>query len=399
MTVGALFRSVDGASVPPEAAGVRVRHLTDRSDDAGPGSLYFAVPGTKVDGHDFLPDVVKAGAAGAVVEHPVELPGAGKRPAAHPGSDGSPCARGGGCDVVRLPGRTARAGGYHRHHREDVGAEHARRHPGRGRRPGGEHRLAGREDRAGLRGDRIHRARRPATAGSARRHRGRRLSARGHGSHNPRAGPVPGPRGPLRPRRLHESRAPRAHGVPRLLPALRGGEEPLLRPSEAGGAGRAFRRRPGGASAGPHPGHYADPLRSQPLGCGSHRAAADGRGRHPLRARLPASPAPPPRRPVAPHLRRHEASRPGPGQRDERRPGRDRVGMPRGSAGSGCARAGAHRGRPPPHAARPPGPLLGARRHRGTPGKRLGGVRGGGVAGSPTHPRSGVLYGGCGGGG
>jgi UDP-N-acetylmuramoyl-L-alanyl-D-glutamate--2,6-diaminopimelate ligase len=77
MTVGALFRSVDGASVPPEAAGVRVRHLTDRSDDAGPGSLYFAVPGTKVDGHDFLPDVVKAGAAGAVVEHPVELPGAG----------------------------------------------------------------------------------------------------------------------------------------------------------------------------------------------------------------------------------------------------------------------------------------------------------------------------------
>jgi UDP-N-acetylmuramoyl-L-alanyl-D-glutamate--2,6-diaminopimelate ligase len=40
---------------------------------AGPGSLYFCVPGSRADGHDFAPEAVANGAVALVVERPLEL--------------------------------------------------------------------------------------------------------------------------------------------------------------------------------------------------------------------------------------------------------------------------------------------------------------------------------------
>ena len=41
---------------------------------AGPGTLFFCVPGFTRDGHDFAPDAVGRGAAALVVQRPLELP-------------------------------------------------------------------------------------------------------------------------------------------------------------------------------------------------------------------------------------------------------------------------------------------------------------------------------------
>lgn len=45
-----------------------VRGLTYDSRQAAPGQIFFAMPGAKVDGHDFVKDVVERGAGAAVVE-------------------------------------------------------------------------------------------------------------------------------------------------------------------------------------------------------------------------------------------------------------------------------------------------------------------------------------------
>lgn len=70
---------------PAEFTGVTVD-----SRDVKPGFLFCAVPGTRTDGHEFLPEAAAAGAAAAVVERPreeVELPQLvvldGRRAAAH----------------------------------------------------------------------------------------------------------------------------------------------------------------------------------------------------------------------------------------------------------------------------------------------------------------------------
>jgi UDP-N-acetylmuramoyl-L-alanyl-D-glutamate--2,6-diaminopimelate ligase len=42
--------------------------------DAGPGSLYFCIPGSRADGHDFAPEAVANGAVALVVQRPLELP-------------------------------------------------------------------------------------------------------------------------------------------------------------------------------------------------------------------------------------------------------------------------------------------------------------------------------------
>jgi UDP-N-acetylmuramoyl-L-alanyl-D-glutamate--2,6-diaminopimelate ligase len=55
-------------------AGVLVADVTYRSSEARPGSLFFCVPGSRVDGHDFADRAVAAGANVLVVERPLDLP-------------------------------------------------------------------------------------------------------------------------------------------------------------------------------------------------------------------------------------------------------------------------------------------------------------------------------------
>ena len=52
---------------------VEISTLGYDSRKAGPGTLYFCVPGEKVDGHDFASQVVEAGAAALVVERQLEV--------------------------------------------------------------------------------------------------------------------------------------------------------------------------------------------------------------------------------------------------------------------------------------------------------------------------------------
>jgi UDP-N-acetylmuramoyl-L-alanyl-D-glutamate--2,6-diaminopimelate ligase len=56
-----------------EAAPVEISDLAYDARAAGPGSLYFCVPGTRADGHDFAPDAVANGAVALVVERPLEV--------------------------------------------------------------------------------------------------------------------------------------------------------------------------------------------------------------------------------------------------------------------------------------------------------------------------------------
>ncbi len=50
---------------------VRVRDATHDSRQTGPGTLFIAVPGSRRDGHEFVPDVVKAGSPAVMVEREV----------------------------------------------------------------------------------------------------------------------------------------------------------------------------------------------------------------------------------------------------------------------------------------------------------------------------------------
>jgi len=52
---------------------VAIDELSYDSRKVGPGTLFFCVPGEKVDGHDFAPQVVAAGAAALVVERELEV--------------------------------------------------------------------------------------------------------------------------------------------------------------------------------------------------------------------------------------------------------------------------------------------------------------------------------------
>jgi UDP-N-acetylmuramoyl-L-alanyl-D-glutamate--2,6-diaminopimelate ligase len=56
------------------AAASDITSLSYRSDLAGPGSLFFCVPGFKRDGHDFAPEALDRGAAALCVERELALP-------------------------------------------------------------------------------------------------------------------------------------------------------------------------------------------------------------------------------------------------------------------------------------------------------------------------------------
>jgi UDP-N-acetylmuramoyl-L-alanyl-D-glutamate--2,6-diaminopimelate ligase len=68
-----LFAGVEGWRLAG-AADVFVASLSYRSDQAGPGSLFFCVPGFVRDGHDFAADAVSRGAVALCVEHALDLP-------------------------------------------------------------------------------------------------------------------------------------------------------------------------------------------------------------------------------------------------------------------------------------------------------------------------------------
>src|SRR5204863_6960930 len=59
--------SMPGAQVLGDP-GVAVEAVVYRSGDAGPGSLFFAVPGTRADEHDHAEAAERAGAVAVVVE-------------------------------------------------------------------------------------------------------------------------------------------------------------------------------------------------------------------------------------------------------------------------------------------------------------------------------------------
>jgi len=64
------------ALAPSDVLGRAPVELVDLAYDAraaGPGSLFFCVPGTRADGHEFAADAIASGAVALVVERPLEL--------------------------------------------------------------------------------------------------------------------------------------------------------------------------------------------------------------------------------------------------------------------------------------------------------------------------------------
>src|SRR5215208_5801099 len=55
-------------------APAEIADLAYDAQTAGPGSLYFCVPGSRADGHDFATQALDNGAVALVVERPLDLP-------------------------------------------------------------------------------------------------------------------------------------------------------------------------------------------------------------------------------------------------------------------------------------------------------------------------------------
>ncbi|HET6997206.1 MAG TPA: Mur ligase family protein, partial [Solirubrobacterales bacterium] len=72
MRLDELAGAAAGARIVGDPA-VEIADLAYDSRKAGPGTLFFCVPGEKVDGHDFAAQVVEAGAAALVVERELRL--------------------------------------------------------------------------------------------------------------------------------------------------------------------------------------------------------------------------------------------------------------------------------------------------------------------------------------
>ena len=75
LTLAEVAESTGGRldAVPDPDLAVSGRVVAD-SRDAGPGDLFVAVPGERVDGHDFSPAAVEAGAVAVVAQRPVGFP-------------------------------------------------------------------------------------------------------------------------------------------------------------------------------------------------------------------------------------------------------------------------------------------------------------------------------------
>src|SRR5712691_1889604 len=70
------FEGVIAALAPADVlrrAPVEIADLAYDARDVRPGSLFFCVPGTRADGHDFAAEAIANGAVALVVERPLEL--------------------------------------------------------------------------------------------------------------------------------------------------------------------------------------------------------------------------------------------------------------------------------------------------------------------------------------
>lgn len=74
LSVSEIVRATGGVLVAGDDADAPVRGMTWDSRCVQPGCLYVALPGERVDGHDFAADAARAGAACALVTHRVEAP-------------------------------------------------------------------------------------------------------------------------------------------------------------------------------------------------------------------------------------------------------------------------------------------------------------------------------------
>lgn len=68
VTLGELVGAVDGARIEGGGADTPLLNLEYDSRQVGPGDAFVAVSGERFDGHDFIPQVVQAGAVAVVVE-------------------------------------------------------------------------------------------------------------------------------------------------------------------------------------------------------------------------------------------------------------------------------------------------------------------------------------------
>src|SRR3954449_13070603 len=73
MELGELLRASGIAAELRGETAVEIRDLAYDSRRVGEGTLFFCFPGERTDGHDFAATAVEAGAAGLVVERPLEL--------------------------------------------------------------------------------------------------------------------------------------------------------------------------------------------------------------------------------------------------------------------------------------------------------------------------------------
>jgi len=73
MELGELIRASGVAAEPRGDATVEIRDLAYDSRRVSDGTLFFCFAGEKTDGHDFAPGAVEAGAAGLIVERPLDL--------------------------------------------------------------------------------------------------------------------------------------------------------------------------------------------------------------------------------------------------------------------------------------------------------------------------------------
>ena len=75
MSVEEIAEAVDGRLIGDADSESRATNTVSDSRQAGPGSVFVAIRGERVDGHDFVAKTAEQGATVAIVDHEVESDG------------------------------------------------------------------------------------------------------------------------------------------------------------------------------------------------------------------------------------------------------------------------------------------------------------------------------------